>query len=75
MLKIRLIPNHQHGELISVLDSKNLSVELVHLIKASLVCDSEDQQKAFPRAHVLLPHSTELFLARCVQDCKTSKCV
>lgn len=42
-------------------------MEPVHMLKAGLVRDGEDDEEAVPRPHVLLPHGAELLLACCVQ--------
>lgn len=51
-----------------VLDAQDELVEAVHVLEAGLVRDREDDEEAVPRAHVLLPHGTELLLPGRVQN-------
>lgn len=51
-----------------VLDAQDELVEAVDVLEAGLVRDREDDEEAVPRAHVLLPHGTELLLPGRVQN-------
>lgn len=53
-----------------VFDPKDELVEAVHMFKAGLVCDREHDEEPVPSPHVLFPHSTELLLACCIQNCR-----
>lgn len=68
VLQIALVAHHQHGELVAVLDAQYLALELGDLIEAGMIVEREDEQKALPGPHVLLPHGAELLLTGSVQN-------
>lgn len=70
MFEVSLVSNHQHRELVPVLDSQDLFVEAWELVEAATVCHGEDEQKTLTRTHVLLPHGAELLLSSRVQNCE-----
>ena len=65
---VGLVADDQHWELVPVLHSQHLLVELVHLLEGLPLCQGEDEEEALPGPHVLLPHGAELLLAGRVED-------
>jgi hypothetical protein len=47
VFQISFVADHEHGEFIPILHPKDLSVELVHLIKACLVSDRKHEEETF----------------------------
>jgi hypothetical protein len=67
-IKIALVANHNHGEVVLVLDAQNLLLERHNLLEALAVGYRVDEQEALACAHVLLPHGRILLLTGCVED-------
>ena len=65
---VGLVADDQHWELVPVLHSQHLLVELVHLLEGLPLREGEDQEESLPRPHVLLAHGTELLLPGSVED-------
>lgn len=47
VFQISFVSDHEHREFITILHPKDLSVELVHLIKACLVSNSKHKEETF----------------------------
>ena len=53
--------------ILPVLDPQYKLMKSVHMFKAGLVCDREDNEESISCPHILLPHCTELLLAGRIQ--------
>ncbi len=67
-LKIALVADDDHGEVILVLDSQDLLLECGDFFKALAGGDGVDEQETLACAHILLSHGTVLFLASGIED-------
>lgn len=67
-VKIALVSDNNHREVVLILHSQDLLLESHDLLKALSIGDGVDKQEAFASPHVLLPHGRVLLLASCVQN-------
>lgn len=56
IFQVTLVSDDDNREGILVLDSEDLLVECADFLKRITRCDRIDEEEAFTRAHVLLPH-------------------
>jgi hypothetical protein len=66
-VKIALVADDDHWEVVLVLDSQDLLLERHDLLVALPVGYRVNEQEALSRAHVLLSHRRVLFLSGCVE--------
>jgi hypothetical protein len=66
-VKIALVADDNHWEVVLVLDSQDLLLEGHNLLEALPVGYRVDEQEALSCAHVLLSHCRVLFLSSCVE--------
>lgn len=72
VLEIALVTNNDHGEVVLVLDAKDLLLEGCDFLKALAGGDGVDKEETFTGAHVLLSHSGVLFLASGIENVEKS---
>jgi hypothetical protein len=71
-LQIAFVANHDDGEVVLVLDSKNLLLESQDFFKALPAGYGVDEQEAFARSHVLLAHCAVFLLACSIEHVQQS---
>ena len=67
-IQIALVANHNHGEVVLVLDAQYLLLECLDFFKRLLRGDGVDEQETLAGAHVLFSHGGVFFLASGIQD-------
>lgn len=67
-VKIALVADHNHREVVFILDAENLLLEGHNLLKALAVRYGVDEQKALAGPHVLLTHGRILLLAGSIEN-------
>lgn len=71
-LKIALVADDDHGEVVLVLDSQDLLLECGDFLEALAGGDGVDKQETLACAHVLLSHGAVLFLASGIENIEKS---
>lgn len=68
LVQIALVTDDDDGEIVLVLDAKDLLLEGHDFFKGLARCYGVDEQEALAGPHVLFPHCRVLLLACCIQD-------
>ena len=68
VLEVALVADEDHGDLVTVLDSQYLLLEVLEIIECGLCRDAVDQDKALSVLHVEIPHGRELLSPGGVED-------
>jgi len=71
--QVAFVADHDHGDLLGVLDPLDLLPVLGDVLEGLCVVDSEDDEEALARPHVLVSHRAVLLLTSGVEDIQQTR--